>query len=142
MALTLRILHVTPYAADAWAYGGIPRVNEMMEVVMPKGKGTAGLNDTIIEVTGKLTVKVKTVPFPLTASGTRAPPSPVGHSADGGCTHRRHAPHRRISSLPSAPPVQKGRFSAVSVGSMRCDRSGVVTVRTLLDPERLLTRMI
>jgi hypothetical protein len=27
---------------------------------MPKGKGTAGLNDTIIEVTGKLTVKVKT----------------------------------------------------------------------------------
>ncbi len=23
---TLRVLHVTPYSADAWAYGGIPRV--------------------------------------------------------------------------------------------------------------------
>src|SRR5262245_17040069 len=28
----LRILHVTPYSADAWAYGGIPRVARSVTV--------------------------------------------------------------------------------------------------------------
>src|SRR5689334_5087467 len=38
----LRVLHVTPYAADAWAYGGIPRVTAAL---------TAGLARRGLEVT-------------------------------------------------------------------------------------------
>jgi glycosyltransferase involved in cell wall biosynthesis len=40
---TLRVLHVTPYSADAWAYGGIPRV----AAALTEGLSRRGLDVTV-----------------------------------------------------------------------------------------------
>jgi hypothetical protein len=69
----------------------------------------------------------------LVASGTSSPPS-KGHTLLGGCTHCPHPRHRRIKSSPFAPPVQNGRFSGVSGGSIRgvgSDSTDGVTRRTI-----------
>lgn len=41
-------------------FGGIPMVNEMVEVVMPKGQGAPSIPDRLITVRGTLTVGEKT----------------------------------------------------------------------------------
>jgi hypothetical protein len=58
------------------------------------------------------------VPFPLTGSG-RSAPVHDGQRSTCGCTQRRHVEQRWINSSPFAPPVQNGRFSAVSSGRIR-----------------------
>src|ERR1700676_5487204 len=70
-----------------------------------------------------LTVKLATVPRPLTASGCRSLPWSTGHTGDGGWTYTPHFPQRRNVSSPRSPPCQKWRLASVTRGRIRKERS-------------------
>src|SRR5579862_8987541 len=58
-------------------------------------------------------------PVPGTASGPTFSDRQWRQTGLGGCRNVPQSRHRRISSLPSAPPVQNARFSASSLGKGR-----------------------
>ena len=71
----MHILHVTPYSADAWAYGGIPR----LAATMARGLARRGHHVTVCTTD----VRDESSRLPANCSDQRSPAWPPRRTADG-----------------------------------------------------------